>query len=75
VPGLADRVRDELPNALDVVPVYEREEQRGGGEVPLRTLEPRDQFVAYYRAHHQAEPADPLLEAFDEVHELELERA
>jgi len=74
VPGLADRIRDELPNALDVVPVYEREEQHGGGQVPLRTLEPRDQFVAYYRAHHQAEPADTLLEAFDEVHELELER-
>jgi DNA repair protein SbcD/Mre11 len=74
VPGLADRVRDELPNALDVVPVYERDEERGGGNVPLRTLEPREQFVAYFRAHHQAEPAGALLEAFDEVHELELER-
>ena len=75
VPGLGDRVRDELPNALDVVPVYERGEERGGGSVPLRTLEPRDQFVAYYRAHHQAEPVEPLLAAFDEVHELEMERA
>ena len=75
VPGLADRVRDELPNALDVMPVYEREEEHGGGDVPLRSLEPREQFVAYYRAHHRAEPADPLLAAFDEVHDLELERA
>ena len=75
VPGLADRIRDELPNALQVEAVYEREEQHGGSEVSLRTLEPRDQFVAYYRAHHQAEPVDALLEAFDEVHELELERS
>jgi exonuclease SbcD len=70
VPGLADRIRDELPNALDVVPVYEREEG-GGGDVPIRSLHPRDQFVAYYRAHHQAEPVPALLDAFDEVHGLE----
>lgn len=70
VPGLADRVRDELPNALDVVPVYEREEC-GGDDVPIRSLHPRDQFVAYYRAHHQAEPVAALLDAFDEVHGLE----
>jgi DNA repair protein SbcD/Mre11 len=75
VPGLADRIRDELPNALQVEAVYERDEQHGGGVVSLRTLEPRDQFVAYYRAHHQAEPVDALLQAFDEVHDLELERA
>ncbi|HYG71354.1 MAG TPA: exonuclease SbcCD subunit D [Actinomycetota bacterium] len=70
VPGLADRIRDELPNALDVVPVYEREEG-GGGDVPIRSLHPRDQFVAYYRAHHQAEPVPALLDAFDEVHGFE----
>jgi DNA repair protein SbcD/Mre11 len=75
VPGLADRVRDELPNALDVVPVYDRDEDRGGADVPLRSLDPRDQFVAYFRSHHGAEPTDGLLAAFDEVHELEMEGA
>jgi exonuclease SbcD len=75
VPGIADRVRAELPNALDVHLVYERDEVRDGGGVPLSSLRPRDQFVAYHVAHHGAEPAAPLLEAFDEVLTLEAEEA
>ena len=73
VPGIADRVREELPNALDVHLEYEREGGDAGGEEPLSSLHPREQFVAYYRAHHQAEPVEPLLAAFDEVLELETE--
>lgn len=72
VPGIADRVRDELPNALDVHLVYERTESQGTGE-PLSSLHPRDQFVASYRKQHQAEPASELLAAFDEVLALETE--
>lgn len=72
VPGIADRVRDELPNALDVHLVYERAESHGTGE-PLSALHPRDQFVASYRKQHQAEPASELLAAFDEVLALETE--
>jgi exonuclease SbcD len=74
VPGIADRVRDELPNALDVHLVYERAESERAGE-PLSSLHPREQFVAYHVAHHGAEPADTLLAAFDEVLALETEEA
>jgi exonuclease SbcD len=75
VPGIADRVRDELPNALDVHLVYERTEGSELGGEPLSSLHPRDQFVAYHVAHHGADPAAELLEAFDEVLALETEGA
>ena len=68
VPGIADRIRDALPNALDVrlvLPETDGVER----EQTLRGLDPRDQFVAYYRAEHAGEPADELLDAFDRVHE------
>lgn len=66
VPGIADRVREELPNALDVHLVYERAEHETTGD-PVSSLHPRDQFVAYYRQQHGAEPPEQILEAFDEV--------
>lgn len=72
VPGIADRIRDELANALDVHLVYERGERETGGE-PLSSLHPRDQFIAYHLAHHGVAPAPPLLDAFDEVLVLETE--
>lgn len=75
VPGIADRIRDELPNALDVHLEYERAEGSGDAGPPLSSLHPRDQFVAYHQAHHGAAPADELLAAFDEVLELETESA
>ncbi|HEU4356059.1 MAG TPA: exonuclease SbcCD subunit D [Actinomycetota bacterium] len=65
-PGIADRVREELPNALDVHLVYERVESEPTGD-PLSSLRPRDQFVAYYHRQHGAEPPETVLEAFDEV--------
>jgi DNA repair protein SbcD/Mre11 len=72
VPGIADRIRDELPNALDVHLVYEREDAPAGAD-PVSSLHPRDQFVAYYRSQHGAEAPEQLLAAFDEVLELETE--
>ena len=73
VPGIADRVRDELPNALDVHLVYERDDDASapaGG--PVSAMAPREQFVAYYRAQHKAEPDPVVLEAFDEVLETRI---
>jgi exonuclease SbcD len=75
VPGIADRIRDELPNALDVHLDYERRDGAGAEGAPLSSLHPREQFVAYHEASHGVPPADPLLEAFDEVLELETEAA
>jgi len=71
VPGIADRIREELPNALDVHLVYERGEEGPEGE-PVSSLHPRDQFVAYHRHQHGAEPSEELMAAFDEVLALEL---
>ncbi|HZA39147.1 MAG TPA: exonuclease SbcCD subunit D [Actinomycetota bacterium] len=67
VPGIADRVRELLPNVLDVRLEYERSEAE---ERPtLRGLEPSEQFVAYYRSHHATDPAEELLAAFNRVYE------
>ena len=68
VPGIADRVREALPNALDirlVLPERDAETET----ISLRGLSPREQFTSYYSVTHQAEPADALLDAFDHVHE------
>ena len=67
VPGIADRVREILPNVLDVRLDYEREE--GGARPSLRGMQPSEQFVAYYRDHHGTEPAEELLGAFARVYE------
>jgi DNA repair protein SbcD/Mre11 len=68
VPGIADRVREILPNALDVRLDYDRSDAEEL-EVSLRSLEPRAQFASYYRAAHGTDPADALMSAFDTVHE------
>lgn len=72
VPGIADRVREALPNALDVGLVYERREGEPPSE-PVSSLAPREQFTAYYRSQHAADPPDAMLDAFDEVLALETE--
>ena len=71
VPGLNDRVRDELPNAVDVRIFYERVEAESAGP-PISSLASRDQFISFYRTEHGVDqvPAE-VLDAFDEVAELE----
>lgn len=68
-PGIADRVRDALPNAVQVIPSYTRPADAPGAPV-LSTLQPREQFVAYYRAEHQADPSPEMLATFAEVLDL-----
>lgn len=63
-PGIGDRVREILPNTVAVKLDYERTDRE---EITVSSLQPREQFVAYFRQAHGAEPADPLLLAFDEV--------
>jgi len=67
IPGIADRVREILPNAIQVSPVYPR--ARDTAPTPaLTSLRPREQFEAYYRAEHRDEPSHAILSTFDEVH-------
>jgi hypothetical protein len=61
-------VREMLPHALDIGLDYEHDEI-GRPEASLRSLEPREQFVAYYRDHHQLDPAAGLMDAFDRVYD------
>jgi exonuclease SbcD len=69
VPGIADRVREALPNALDVKLVYDRthDDEAGSRTAGVAVLGPRDQFAAYERLTHGVEPDPGLLAAFDEV--------
>ena len=71
MPGLNDRVRDELPSAVDVRISYERVEAEPAGP-PVSSLASRDQFISFYRTEHGVDqvPAE-VLDAFDEVAELE----
>jgi exonuclease SbcD len=67
VPGIAERIRDALPNAVDVQLRYERQEAPAD-ESPLSSLQPRDQFTSYYRREHGVDDVpDELAGAFDEV--------
>jgi DNA repair protein SbcD/Mre11 len=67
VPGIAERIREALPNAVDVSLRYERAEATDDGQ-PLSSLQPRDQFTSYYRREHGVEAVpDDLLRAFDEL--------
>jgi len=67
VPGIAERVRQALPNAVDVSLRYERSEVMDDGPT-LASLQPRDQFLSFFRREHgvQEVPGD-LMDAFDEV--------
>ena len=64
---MGERVRDALPNAVDVSLRYERVE-RPNDAPPLSSLQPRDQFVSYYRRQHGvADVPAELMGAFDEL--------
>ncbi len=66
VPGIADRVRELLPNAVDVHLRYER----AVDDTPatnLSSMRPRAQFEAYFRTAHGSDPDPALMAAFDEV--------
>jgi exonuclease SbcD len=70
-PGLADRVKELLPNALDVTVDHPRDggrapEERGKGRVGLA---PAQLFAAYYQHRHDAPPSKELQQLFDQVHE------
>jgi exonuclease SbcD len=69
-PGLADRVRELLPNALDV----SIDHRRAGGNGPKPgqdrvRLAPARLFAAYYEHRHQVPPPSELQQLFDRIHE------
>ena len=69
-PGLADRVKELLPNALDVTVDYPRDAgaqpERGKGRGKLA---PAQLFAAYYEHRNQTPPPTELQQLFDQLHE------
>jgi len=70
-PGLAERVKELLPNALDVTVDHPRDPARGNGNAtPGRVkLAPGRLFAAYYEHRHKAPPPPELQQLFDQIHE------
>jgi exonuclease SbcD len=69
VPGLADQVKELLPNALDVSVDHPRAEAgagQGGGRV---ALEPGALFATYYQHRNGAEPPAELRQLFDALYD------
>jgi exonuclease SbcD len=70
-PGLAERVRELLPDALDVTVDHPRDGGRPpGGRAQGRVgLAPGQLFAAYYAYRNQSPPPAELQQLFDQVHE------
>ncbi|MGE0228754.1 MAG: exonuclease SbcCD subunit D [Dehalococcoidia bacterium] len=67
-PGFAQRVREQIPAAVDVRLDYP--DLVTAAEERLAHLDPREQFVRYYRAQHAGvDPATELLALFTELYE------
>ncbi len=67
-PGLAQRLREAIPQAVDVRLDYQRDDA-ASPESEFATLSPEQLFVRYYRAEHGAEPRLELLALFRELME------
>lgn len=67
-PGLVDRVRDVLPNAVEVRLVYERDDpEKRAAE--LKRMSPEQLFDRYYHRQHGADPDKGLTKLFSELYE------
>ncbi|MFN2489688.1 MAG: exonuclease SbcCD subunit D [Actinomycetota bacterium] len=68
IPGIADLVREKLPNTLDVRLVLPEIE---GEPAPasLQGLSPKEQFLSYYGDTHGSQPSGELTNAFDRIYE------
>lgn len=68
VPGVAEQVRERMPNALDVRLVYQRE---APAPAPPSTgsRAPAELFTDFYRRKHQALPSPELLKLFHDSYE------
>jgi len=72
-PGLTRQVRELLPNALEVVPVYPDRERTESDE-RLRTLSPDQLLAEYHQATYGSAVPAPVLDLFRRLQE-EVDRA
>jgi exonuclease SbcD len=69
-PGLADRVKELLPNALDVTVDHPRRGGERKPEAPRRVrLAPAQLFAEYYSYRNQGPPPPELQQLFETIHE------
>jgi exonuclease SbcD len=68
IPGLAQEVRDLLPNAVDIV-VEHTEAGEIGQDVDIGRQTPVELFTAYYRDLHSSEPPENLMDLFNQIYE------
>lgn len=64
--GLADQVREILPNALEVRLEYPKEDA-AARSAELRRLKPREIFTRYYKDRYGADPEKDLVKLFDDL--------
>lgn len=64
-PGLAQQVREALPNAVEVVPVYPRQEQPSRKR--LAGLTPAELVTLYHRQQYGADPDPELMSLFQRL--------
>lgn len=77
-PGLYDKVRDVLPNALAVAPVLPDIAPNGQSNASAadhRAASPEELFSRFYRQKHGVDIAPELLALFGELYRSEVERA
>jgi hypothetical protein len=68
LPGLADQVREIVPNAVDIV-VQRAGEEPGHEAVETRGLSATELFAAYYQREYEAEPSPELYSLFSRLYE------
>jgi exonuclease SbcD len=71
VPGIAEQVKELLPNALDVSLLYDALPSPSPTAVDphRRSLRPSELFADFYRRKHQADPPPEMLALFETVFE------
>jgi exonuclease SbcD len=72
LPGLAEQVKELLPQALDVTVEYPREAAAAGGTSGGAGRvggEPAELFARYYEQKNQTPPSEALRRLFESIHE------
>jgi DNA repair protein SbcD/Mre11 len=67
-PGIAERVREHLPQAIDVRALYEQAPDEAR-PVRLAGLTPTELFAEFHRSRFKAEPTAEVVQLFREIHD------
>jgi hypothetical protein len=67
-PSLPERVRQALPNALQIIPVR-TDTPANASDAPRQGLEPYELIARYYRESHGQEIPKALMTLFNELYE------